>query len=341
MEGLAGRIRRVAEGGYQMRSATEQIRFVDHHQLDFQKWDACIQQSVNSLAYAQSWYLNLVADRWGALIEGDYRAVMPLPYRTHLGIKYVYQPFFIQQLGLFSAASLNRERVESFLQALPREFRWIDMNLNTFNKVKSLKGLLIEQRITYELDLLPSYTALKAGFTENTLRNIRKAEKAGIFISEQGKPDEIINSFRQFRGKQLDVFGERHYRTLSRLIYEGLQKGVITMLHAYSQENNFCAGIVFLRNHHKTIFLFSGATPEARENGAMFMLVDHFVRTHAGQKLILDFEGSSQAGLARFYSGFGSKECVFLRIKINRLPILLKPLAGVYHWLRKRKNGET
>jgi len=92
---------------------------------------------------------------------------------------------------------------------------------------------------------------------------------------------------------------------------------------------------VFFRSHNKVVWLFSGATGEARENGAMSLLTDDYIREHAGRELVLDFEGSLDKNLARFYRGFGSEECVFLRVQINRLPLLLKPFANAYLYLRR------
>jgi hypothetical protein len=45
-----------------------------------------------------------------------------------------------------------------------------------------------------------------------------------------------------------------------------------------------------------------------------------FIKEHAGQPLILDFEGSADLNVARFYKGFGASETGFSEILINRLP---------------------
>ena len=76
------------------------------------------------------------------------------------------------------------------------------------------------------------------------------------------------------------------------------------------------------------IFIFSGANEEAKEKGAMFFLLDSFIKENAQKNITLDFEGSNDENLARFYKGFGSKECVYLHLRRNRLPFFIK-------WLKK------
>ena len=39
----------------------------------------------------------------------------------------------------------------------------------------------------------------------------------------------------------------------------------------------------------------------------MTFLIDQVIRKYAGQSLTLDFEGSDDDNLARFYQGFGSR----------------------------------
>jgi hypothetical protein len=309
------------------------IRYLDHHEIDMEKWDACIDKSRNGIFYAYSWYLDMLAQPWGALVEGDYHSVMPLPYRKKWGVHYLYQPFFIQQLGIFSTHSLSEELTTRFISAIPARFRYADICLNTFNNVPPMQGVSVYKRVTHELDLILSYEELKKRYASNTTRNLKKAEKHGVFIAAHGRPEDVIAAFRGSRSR--DPYSEKDYLVLKHLIYSGMHKGRVALYSAYSARNSFCAGIVFYRSHKKVVFLFSGANPAARENGAMFKLVDAFISDHAGRELVLDFEGSSDPDLARFYRGFGSKECVFLQLKINRMPLFLKSLPAIYAWARK------
>jgi hypothetical protein len=87
--------------------------------IDRKKWDDCIANSHNSLLYAYAWYLDIVAENWDAIVLGDYDAVMPLPYNRKLfGLKQVYQPFFAQQLGVFSVIPVGKPIFKQFLEKL-------------------------------------------------------------------------------------------------------------------------------------------------------------------------------------------------------------------------------
>jgi hypothetical protein len=89
-------------------------------------------------------------------------------------------------------------------------------------------------------------------------------------------------------------------------------------------DGTLLAGAFFCDANGKVIFLFSGNSAEGKEKGAMFFLIDSFIQENAQKNLILDFEGSNDPHLARFYKGFGAKECVYLQAKRNTLPWYLR-----------------
>jgi len=68
------------------------IKYLKHTEINYAAWDACVKQSPNALLYAYSWFLDMAADQWDALVYGNYDAVMPLPWRKKWGIQYLYQP---------------------------------------------------------------------------------------------------------------------------------------------------------------------------------------------------------------------------------------------------------
>ena len=58
------------------------IRLLKQTEIIRYRWDQVVLSSQNAMPYAKSWYLDAVfGDRWSALIEDDYKAVMPLPIK--------------------------------------------------------------------------------------------------------------------------------------------------------------------------------------------------------------------------------------------------------------------
>ena len=78
------------------------IVYLNRGAIDTEKWDQVISESPAETLYPYSWYLDLVSSNWSALVEDDYRFIMPVVWKKKAGLKYVYQPFYTQQLGVFS-----------------------------------------------------------------------------------------------------------------------------------------------------------------------------------------------------------------------------------------------
>ena len=53
-------------------------------------------------------------------------------------------------------------------------------------------------------------------------------------------------------------------------------------------------------------------------------LFDHVIMQFAEHQMLLDFEGSEIPGIARFFKSFGSGKTHYFRLKINKLPWLLR-----------------
>jgi hypothetical protein len=299
------------------------ISYIKRDDIDDDKWNACIGKAFNGNLYGYSWFLDLVGGEWDALVENDYERVFPLVNRKKYGINYIYQPFFTQQLGLYSVPRLDTNTLNDFIEAIPQKFRHIEINLNTLNKLDN-KKYKIQDQLNHELDLINSYDKIREAYSENLARNIRKGEKAGLTISKNIKPDDIIDLFRENRGKHLRHLKEKDYLVIKRIAYVGMYKGVANIQGVYDERNQLCAGAFFILSNRKAIFLFSGLSEEGRQHGAMPFLIDSFIQDHAGKHLTFDFDGSNDPNLARFYKSFGSKECIYQRLEINRLPWPLK-----------------
>lgn len=293
------------------------IRYLKHHEIDKAKWDAALEEAVNGNIYACSWYLDTVCANWEALVEDDYQRIFPLPVAKKLGVVYLYQPHFVQQLGLYSRSILSPDCVEAFLEAIPPHIRYVDMHLNSYNTLLNCR-YQVYQRINHELNLIQAYEELRKNYSQNVRRNLKKAEKQQLQLLPNVSPEAVIELFRANRGKTLKHLQDKHYSLLNRVMYTAIQQGRGEVLAVADTDSRVLAAAFFTRSHHKAVFLFSGATADSKKKGAMFFLIDQFIQQHARTETTLDFEGSNDPNLARFYKSFGSVCLNYPHLIINR-----------------------
>ena len=310
------------------------IRYLKHEEIDKLKWDKCIRDSFNGNIYGWSWYLDIVHQNWEALVEDDYIRIFPLTGNVRVGIHYLFQPFFAQQLGIFSRNILNAEIIGDFLTAIPKQFKLIQIRLNTHNKLDNQPFEHLIHR-NFELDLIPTYDRLQRNYSTNTKRNLKKADEAKLMLMRNIRPEDVVEMFRKNRGRTISQWNDREYQRLIKLVYAGIYRGQAKLYGAYTHDNELVAGAIFMKSHGKLVFLFSGTSSLGRDNHALSFILDQVIREYASGPLVLDFEGSDNDNLARFYKGFGSKETGYPGITINRLPLVVRIAMKIIH-LRKK-----
>jgi len=302
-----------------MHDNFNKMKYLNYSEIDFEKWDKCIDRAPNSRLYATSWFLDRMATRWNALIWGDYKYIMPVPYRKKLGIKYSYQPLYCQQLGIFPSPPANI--AEAFFSALYQKFHFTDIQLNAENHPgENSKNMQIVPRKNYLLQLNTDFETIYSGFSKNTRRNIAKAEQNNISYIENISLEEFLHFKRNnLTGKIL----ASDFQKLISIIAYSLHHGFGKITGVYSQENELCAAVFFCRWKNRVIYLNAVSSKEGKAYRAMFFLIHHFCQSMAGSNLTLDFEGSVLPGIARFFEGFGATPEIYYRLHFNHLPFPL------------------
>jgi hypothetical protein len=298
------------------------IHFLNHTEIDQHKWDLCLEQSANSLIYGYSWYLNEVSPNWDALVLDDYLAVMPLTGHRKYFIYYLSQPFFTQQLGVFSKNSITQDLLLEFINAIPRKFRFVEIQLNEQNQILDDK-FKIKKRRNYVLDLSKNYDKIKKGYNTQAKRNLKIAAKSGLelrTISVQ----EVILFYKLHKAVSTKGVKEKDYQMLQRLMEKALENRKILTKGVYAKSGELLAAGAFLLNQNRIIFLLGNGSELGRELGAMTYLMDCLIFQFSNHKMIFDFEGSEIEGIARFFKSFGSERRNYYRYKRNRLPWILR-----------------
>jgi len=299
----------------------DQIKYLQHKEIDKAKWEVCITNAPNGLIYGYSFYLDCMARHWDALVLGDYEAVMPLTWNKKYGFYYLYQPAFTASLGVFGK-NLTKEIVDDFVSMLPSKFKLVEISLNTGNIIGDSKAFSLA-RSNYILHLNRPYEQLYKSYRDNHKRNITKAFQLGSGVSKEIPVDEII----QLNKEQLQhIDGTKpedypNFKKLYELLKGRMQAKVYVII---DPKNKVLASAVFFFSHNRAYYIMVGNHPDGKTIGASHALIDAFIKDHADQNLILDFEGSDIRNLAFFYSGFGATEEIYPALKINRLPFYVK-----------------
>lgn len=293
------------------------IQYLTHNQINLTKWDATIAECGN--IYAYSWYLDIVHPGWEALVEDDYQSVMPLTGGKKFGVNYLYQPYFVQQLGIFSRQPLSSEKTEAFLKAIPSKYRFAEIRLNESN-ILSERFEGIEYHRNVILYLNRDYNSIRENYHTNTKRNLAKAEEHNLQLIFNVIPYHVVALFRDNRGATIERWGDTEYGTLISLgkTAQNRNSAFILGVNEKGDGEILCAAL-FMKANGRITFLFSGLNEKGKERQAMTYLLDQVIRKYANQPFILDFEGSDDENLARFYLGFGGVEAQYPSYSFNRL----------------------
>ena len=303
---------------------SQQPKYLSQQQIDKVKWDACMLASGNGLIYGQSFYLDAMAKNWDGLVLNDYEAVMPLVWNKKYGITYLYQPAFCGSLGIFGQ-QLTAKITEAFLLSVPASIRYWDISLNNDNFFSGTH-FTFRKRLNYTLQLNEPYSALYDHFSDNIKRNIKKAAQQGCTVIKPSF-NEVVK-LAKLQPQQAASLKEDNLARFSKLYHYLEENNAAITYGVIAANEELLSSCIFFLWQNRAYYILAGNHASSKATGASHALINAFIKDYAATNFILDFEGSDIAGLALFYSSFGSKEEGYPAIKYNRLPAPFK-------WLKK------
>jgi hypothetical protein len=320
------------------------IRYLRRQEIDTGQWDACIQAASNRLIYGRSFYLDeMTAGQWDGLVLEDYTAVMPLTWRRKAGVRYLYQPAFTQQTGIFSPGSITPGLIGSFLQRLDHHFRFAAIFLNYGNPLPPSP----DPRITtathsnFILPLNATYQQLSGLYKGDLVRNLQLAGRSDLLYIMDVDLTTVLDGYRREYEDRVPHVKEEDYRRFEKLCHYLQQKGQLLIRAAVGRDREVLATALLPMDEaatdptpgspmqhsstlHSTMprmyLLQSTTTADGRAVAANHFLLDNIVKEWAGTARILDFEGSDLPGIAHFYRNFGSHDQPYFYYRYNKLP---------------------
>lgn len=275
------------------------INYIKRKDLDVLRYDTCIEKAVQSRVYGFSWYLDIVADHWDVLVLNDYEAVMPIPWKQKYFIKYVTQPYFCQQLGVFSKGLISEAIQKEMMAKLPTKFLKVSLSLNADNLLVSEKT----NRKNYTLNLFKEYSTLQKGFSKGRKHAIKVGEKANLKLGNC-----TIEALLKIQSENYNYYiPETLLKNLAKVF---LQKGEGFILGVFKGEK-LVGGGFFIKSKKRFIYLYSAFNEDGRALQAASFLISNIVRKHQKTNMRLDFEGGNISNIGKFYRSFGAEEEVY------------------------------
>ena len=296
------------------------IKYIHREHLDEEKYNQCIDTSLQSKIYAFSWYLDIVCNTWDVLVLNDYEAVMPIPWRKKYGIKYVYPPFWVLQLGVFSNEVIDENE---FLTPLFNKFKFVELRINTHNNFE-LYPEFLQLKQCQKLVFNTTYSSTLSHYRKDRKKDLQKAAAADLIEKWNDHPSNLIQLFKNNIGKRTPNIKETDYENLEKLMAICIEKKIGEILSVYDKENKLVASVFLLKHKNSITKLISSTNLKDRKNGANTFLIDRVIFKYHKDFSIFNFGGSSIKSVASFSKSFGAETEKYHQLKMNKLPKFLQ-----------------
>jgi hypothetical protein len=286
--------------------------------LDVDSWDALIAASPAESIYPYSWYLDAAAGHWSALVSGEYQFVMPLIWKRKYGIRYLYQPTFCQQLGVYGREYVDPLLLNDFVKEMMKRFRFGVVNFNAKNLLGEGAAMTVDDRSNYILSLERPYEELSGRYSTNAKRNLKRA---------QGQ-DDLDLDLEVGLGELMDFKKRTDLQPRSPAQYErymgqfqAIRQHADAHIFGIRRRGELLAACFLARSQKRITYLLSISNEEGKEARAMFRIIDQAIRQWSASSYTFDFEGSNIPSIARFFGGFGASPEIYQSLSFNRFPL--------------------
>lgn len=290
------------------------IRKIPYSDIDFEKYDSCIENSVQKNFYAKKEILDFLCDAWEILVYEDYVALMPVPTKKIAGFQYIIAPIFSQQLGVFSKVD-NPELNEKFRIYLQNKYQVIYYPFNDQNNFTST----ITTRKNYELPH-GDYSLLKKNFSKGRKAILAKNNEQN-FINKLPFEDYLEPWIKEhFKGlnKTSDI---ENFIKFTRFLE---QKNQLNIYSCNSDQKISSLAIVAKDKKKLILLALINDKSTLKNNGATY-LVDHILQENIAEK-DFDFMGGNLRGIEIFFKSFGAQLKEYPIIENSKKTILKKLL---------------
>ena len=290
------------------------IEYHKNNEIDMDLWDNCIKNSQCLKPYSYSWYLDIMAPGWEALVDDDYDSVFPVPCNTRFGIQYVTTPKFLQQLGAFSPDKPSSSAIIEFLEFMPGNFKLIDLCVG---QNADYTGYKVTERSNSELNLSAPYEKLYEGFTAECRKHIQHYGRRKIELTENVSPEELITLHLLNSGSIIKGTKLRDYERLKNLMNYCVRNKKGKIIGVRARRKKLIYGVFMIQIPGSITILLNASSVVKGNINTGYFVINEIIKEFASTSTILDFAGYSMPPALNFNESFGSIRVPYYRIYRN------------------------
>ena len=292
------------------------IVYHKNDEIDRDQWDNCIRNSKITKPYAYSWFLDIMAPGWEALVDDDYDSVFPVPSYVKFGIKFAVTPPFLQQLGAFSPDKPASNTIIEFLDYMPEIFKLTDLSVS--QKVE-YAGYKVLEKSNFELSLSLHYEKLHEKFTPECRKFISVAAKKKYELTTDVTPAELTDLC--LNNRQLNIRGVKReeYERLRNLMSYCTSNGKGRIVGVRAARKQLVYGIFLVQVPGSVTIILEANSPLSQDKHIGFFVINEIITEHAAKANNLDFAGERFKSAVPKGKSFGAKDVPYYRIYRNRL----------------------
>ena len=261
-----------------------------------------------------------MAANWDALILNDYEAVMPLIWKKKFGIKYLYQPTFLQQGGIYSAYIINNDTIFAFINLAKQYFNFAEINLNYKNIISSENSdIILRNKNNFVFDISCKYNTIYSEYKKSLKEKLSRIKKYNLVYQSTDNFSDCIYFYKKLYQKKTQV-NNIDFKNFELLCNHLFEKKKLVIRKVMDADNQILAYSLLMNDFNRLYFIMPSITDIGKKKFANYFLIDELIKEFSNQNYILDFEGSDIKGIADFYKNFTETNEEYPFVKWNHLP---------------------
>lgn len=299
------------------------MKLIHQEDIDKERWDKLVLSDQGASIYCQSVFLDSLAENWSLLIDDNYSCGLPIPFTVRLGVKGIYTPNFIRTVDWVGLTENNRlETISKAESILKKNFKLASLRMlgNHFSRSNSE---WVFQELVGEIKL-----------NSQAKRSCKKFQKSD-FIIERVELNDVLSIVSE---ELMDKVASLRIIDIER--FE-------SFLHAYpkaqmhvfgtKKKDEILGGLIFIEWKNTFHYVKGGARKEAKDQGAMYAMMEFAINHALSQGMKIDFGGSNVKGVQQFNAAFGGVDVPYFEWKWDHSPFWFKSLKA----LKNKRNSSN